>query len=82
MGRREQRGCQEPEGEIAIRGAGGGSVNATGTLHGDATDRVHTSTPRAKEFEIKIEILGPEEGEVKELGILNRVICWEEGGLE
>ena len=34
------------------------------------------------EFEIKTEILGPDEGEVKELRILNRVIRLEENGLE
>ena len=36
----------------------------------------------AKEFKIKTEILGPDEGEVKELRILNRVVRWEEDGLE
>ena len=36
----------------------------------------------AKEFEIKTEILGPDEVEVKELRVVNRVICWEEDGLE
>ena len=32
VGRCEQRGCQEPEGEMAIRSPGGGSLKTAGVL--------------------------------------------------
>ena len=35
----------------------------------------------SKAFQIKTEVLGPDENEVKELRVLNRVIRWESAGI-